>query len=434
MAAGVAFLALSPISLAAPPEGAAPASNREAEARARFEKGIELLEHKAWADALAEFLASRQLYPRATTTTNAVVCLEKLGRYDEALDLLEVMLREFPDLAADKRLAAETEEADLAKRVGAIALDEAEPGAAIVIDGRDRGASPAQGPLRVPAGGHVVRVSKEGFLPFEARVEVAAEQTTHLVVHLHAPPVPVRIPVPLVPPVSVSRRLPLSLEVDGAPLLVPSFGGDVVKSCTGGCSRSLGLGGYGVVRGGYTILPHLAFGLAAGYLAAGQTLTGRNTSLKPVGLLLPSFGTAADTLALHGVLAGAWASLRFGERYFVDLRLGAGAVLGWIGDVRTGTFHSSAGVSYSIGPTGPAAFVPFFHLAPEVRVGLRMTDHLELVVGVEVLVLFGSSRSVWGQTHPVNAGVDGTATFADESLVGPVVLALAPGLGARYRF
>ena len=56
----------------------------------------------------------------------------------------------------------------------------------MVIDGRARGVLPLAAPLRVSAGSHGVRVYKEGFAAFEARIDVAGQATVAVDVHLDA--------------------------------------------------------------------------------------------------------------------------------------------------------------------------------------------------------------------------------------------------------
>src|SRR5688500_13447169 len=64
-------------------------TRRIEDARAHFEAGVALFDEQAWDAALAEFLTSRARYPTRKNTKNAAICLRKLHRFDEALDMLE---------------------------------------------------------------------------------------------------------------------------------------------------------------------------------------------------------------------------------------------------------------------------------------------------------------------------------------------------------
>jgi hypothetical protein len=154
----------------APPPGDEAAAKKE-EARVRFERAMALFDRKAWDAALAEFLQSRQNYATRGNTQNAAICLKNLNRFDEALDMFETLVKEFPNLT--DRALVDKEIAELQKLVGTIEVRSNEPGASVVVDGRDRGVTQLPGPVRVSVGSHVVRVYKEGFQPFESRVEVA---------------------------------------------------------------------------------------------------------------------------------------------------------------------------------------------------------------------------------------------------------------------
>jgi hypothetical protein len=148
--------------------------SREAKAQARrhFAKGIKLLREEAWAPSLAEFKLSRDLFPTRVATINAAVTLRRLQRYDEALEMYETLLRDFKVKLA-QREDTQRKMADLHALVGTIDISGAEPGASIVISSKDRGQFPAVKPIRVPSGNHIVRVFKEGFEPFETRIDVA---------------------------------------------------------------------------------------------------------------------------------------------------------------------------------------------------------------------------------------------------------------------
>jgi hypothetical protein len=166
-------------SAAAPAPAAGGTTNatdaKKDEAKARFERGMSLFDRKVWDAALVEFLQSRNAYATRSNTQNAAICLRNLNRFDEALDMFEALVKEFPTLTPTDRGAVEKEIGELQQLVGAIEIRTAENGGLITIDGRERGVTPA-GPLRVSAGTHVLRVYKEGFAPVEKRVEVAGKQ------------------------------------------------------------------------------------------------------------------------------------------------------------------------------------------------------------------------------------------------------------------
>jgi hypothetical protein len=177
----------APVDAAAPAPAPRPPPATEdarAEARASFDSGVGHFDRSEWSAALADFLRSRALFPTKAATKNAAVCFRREGRFDEALETFEALLREFPDLAPGDRAFAEKESAELRVAIGSIEIAGAEPGAAVVIDGRARGSYPTSAPLRVAAGSHVVRVYKEGFGPFEARVDVAGRQSALVEAHL----------------------------------------------------------------------------------------------------------------------------------------------------------------------------------------------------------------------------------------------------------
>ena len=176
------------------PEAITPV-DRGGEARGHFEKGNALFKTGALAPALAEFLESRRLFPTRSATSNAALCLARLQRFDEALDMYESLLKEFPDLPADTRTSAQREVVRLRGLVGAIEVAEAEIGAAITVDGQSRGDYPPVTPLRTAAGSHIVRVYKEGFEPFEGRADVVGGGTARVSARLRALVLPGRLRV-----------------------------------------------------------------------------------------------------------------------------------------------------------------------------------------------------------------------------------------------
>lgn len=588
---GVAALsvALGGSALAAPPDTPTPpastppaaaaqgaeSGDKKAQAADHFKRGLALSDANAPAAALAEFLEARRLYPLRNATLQAAFCLEKLQRYDEALAMFEALLREFGEATpAEVKAIAQRKIVEMRRLVGTLEIEGAELGTVIILDGQERGEYPLLAPLRVAAGSHVVRVFKEGFQPFEQRVDVAGGQSATVSARLRAlvragrlrvveqggraldvvisgavvgrtpweghlekgehtvslrgerdlgtQPVSVAVLVgetalltlaaeeldaslrvlptpagasvaidsvvvgrgiwggklragehtievaapgflPSVQRVSIRRAEPRALAVvlprdpsspfwpkpprrprflaelgQGIPI-APTFGGDIAGGCSGACARDTGLGGYGVVRGGYELGSELGFGVAAGYLKVSQRTTDRSTSMR-LRAGSPNRGEADDLLKLEGPFAGVWAGYSLGESFPVRLRLGAGALRGLIYDERFGAFTSSALETYSIGPVSELHLAWFLYLAPEVRISLPLSDRAEISLGIEVPILICPSTPKWGGSsrdaaaHPVYASRDGYGYFEPDELISPVLTMFVPGLGARVDF
>jgi hypothetical protein len=160
------------------------ASKRD-EAVEHFKKGLELSAGEHWDAALAEFMTASALYPLKNARKNAARCLEQLARFDEALAIWEALLGDFrAKLKPEEIDEANQKIADLRTKVGAIAVTASAAGARVVVDGIERGTTPLAAPLKVAVGTRVVRVSKEGYAPFEARVTVAHDSLVTVDVRL----------------------------------------------------------------------------------------------------------------------------------------------------------------------------------------------------------------------------------------------------------
>jgi tetratricopeptide (TPR) repeat protein len=86
------------------PAGESP-EDKKSEAEARFYKGRKLSAEGAFRAALAEFQASRKLYPGESAEIGAAACFRQLQRFHEALDLFELALRDFSDTVEAKTKA-----------------------------------------------------------------------------------------------------------------------------------------------------------------------------------------------------------------------------------------------------------------------------------------------------------------------------------------
>jgi hypothetical protein len=546
------------------------------EAKARFERGMTLFDKKVWDAALVEFLESRAAFPTRSNTQNAAICLRNLNRFDEALDMFEALVKEFPALSPTDRNAVEKEIGELQSLVGAIDIRSHEDGALITVDGRERGKTPAPA-LRVSAGTHVMRVYKEGFAPVEKRVEVAGKQTLvvdakletlsqsgrlsvtedaggggatgasggskgaevlvdnvvmgrtpwqglvatgeHVVFlrgegNLGTQPANATVRINQVTPIVLAleplesslrveptpsgasvavdgvvvgnglwdgrlrkgrhkievaqngflpqsrpldlvagakERIAVQLERDpDSPLwqaqkkprifveLTPTFpiaflfGGDV--SDTG--SPSIPLGFSGRAHLGYELPSGVGFSLDAGYMYLARTIDDRQTVIRPVGKA-EARGIASDRVSLKGLLVGGSAHLHrstIGEKMPLLLRVGLGALLANANDRRSGTFTPAGGAPIAVDTARTSADVPYLYIAPEVRVGYRIANRLEISAGVEVMVLVGLKAARWDPNNGVVLGDQGLAGYDNQTLVGSTLFLVNPGVGARFDF
>jgi hypothetical protein len=143
-----------------------------------FLKGVALFNAGDIEQALDHFLRSRAAYASSKNTINAAICLDKLERYDEALELYEEALTKFASQLDDSdRATIGPTMARLRQKVGSIDVSANVLGGSLVIDQRARGKLPLLTPVRVLGGPHVVRVLKDGYAPFETKVNVAIGST-----------------------------------------------------------------------------------------------------------------------------------------------------------------------------------------------------------------------------------------------------------------
>jgi hypothetical protein len=171
-------LALAPLVFEADARAQPPAAL--AEAKDLFNRGLALLDAGDHERALDYFLRSRALVPGKGNTTNAAHCLDKLGRYDEALELYEELVTRFADdLTPENRARLVPAMTALRARVANLVVT-ANVDGAVVVDGRSRGRLPLAGALRVLGGAHAVRVLKDGYETREAKVTVGVGQTARV--------------------------------------------------------------------------------------------------------------------------------------------------------------------------------------------------------------------------------------------------------------
>jgi hypothetical protein len=151
-----------------------PTEERLRQAKELFRQGNVLRESGDYVRALDFYRRSRALVESVPNTLNAALCLARLGRYDEAFELYDELLSRFSgELGdADRKSILSASESVL-RRLGKLDVS-ANVDGALIIDGRPRGKLPLPGPVPVLQGEHLVRVMKDGYQTFEAKVVVRA--------------------------------------------------------------------------------------------------------------------------------------------------------------------------------------------------------------------------------------------------------------------
>jgi hypothetical protein len=178
----LALLALSlnsaPVLAQSEAPAAPPASeDRKQEAERHFQHGLALARDRSWDAALAEFTASRELYPTRAATRNAAIALAQLRRFAESYEMYEVLLRDFGASAPRDQVESwRVEMAGPAAQTGEIVIAPTQLEVSVLIDGRLRGFTPLERPIRVNVGTHSVRFEKIGFEPVESVDTIAGGQ------------------------------------------------------------------------------------------------------------------------------------------------------------------------------------------------------------------------------------------------------------------
>lgn len=173
----IVVLALACAALLPGPVRAQTSDEQLERAKARFREGNALLRAGDPERALERFLQSRELVPSGKNTANAAICLERLGRYDEALEMYEELLARFAeDLDQQDRASLAPIMASLRGRLGSLELS-ANVDGQLTVDGKPRGRLPRMTALRVMPGKRRIRVAREGYESVDVIVEVEAGKT-----------------------------------------------------------------------------------------------------------------------------------------------------------------------------------------------------------------------------------------------------------------
>lgn len=171
----VALLSLALAWLGAAPS--ASAQDARAEARAHFERAVELFDEGRTVQALAEFEEAYRISPAPAVLYNIAQLHAELGRSVEAVRVFEQFLAESADLDAALRREVEAALRRERARIGALAVTASVAGARIWLDDVEIGTAPLGESVPVSSGEHVVSAQAEGFETVRHRFRIAGGQT-----------------------------------------------------------------------------------------------------------------------------------------------------------------------------------------------------------------------------------------------------------------
>lgn len=168
------------------PAAAQEATDAQAAAAARFERGLELFDEGQDAAALAEFERAYELSPAWQVLYNIARVRARIGHVVEAVDTFERYLREGGGSLAPERAAeVRAELARLRVRIARVTVETNVPASTIVVDGVDVGRTPLPAPLRIAAGRHRIGARADGHAFAQVEVLLAGDVDRRVEIELH---------------------------------------------------------------------------------------------------------------------------------------------------------------------------------------------------------------------------------------------------------
>jgi len=175
LSALVATALLSSASFAVSPSFAQQASD----AKASLVDADKAVKAKDWNAAARLFDAANKAQPSSEALEGLANASYQAGQLGEAYNAYREWIDKYGAKApAAKKKTAETRLKELGEKTGEVTITVNEPGAQVLVDDKVLGTSPLAGPLRLTAGPHKVRVTKDGFIAFDQSPNVAAGTTT----------------------------------------------------------------------------------------------------------------------------------------------------------------------------------------------------------------------------------------------------------------
>jgi hypothetical protein len=431
-----------------PSTGALPdAAERLKEAKDLFRKGVSLLQAGDVEAALSYFLRSRERMPSSQNTVDAAICLERLGRYDEALEMYEELVTTFRnDLDDADRATIGPAMAAVRKKLGTVMVIANVEGA-VVLDGRPRTNLPLSMPIRAMPGRHLLRIVKEGFATYERWIDVTVGQETVVLAEL-APLAPAAKEIHAGPRTPKPRDGLFFVEVYGAYAASATLASDAEHACPARCSHHAVGGGLVGARASYRLEQGFGVELTGGYASfaatVARTASGRFYDTRA----FSETYALADDLHVRGAFVGGGPSMdvtlgraRGPTRWAFVARTTLGVLFASTSDPITGSLSvGGASAPVTVENQNQTLRSQAFFVMPAMGLELRFRIlHVSLELGAAFFPLFGP-RFEHAQTaaapncpYTASPGTPGcapaSAVVANERAYGPFLLWL-PQLSA----
>jgi len=146
----------------------------KAQARENFQRGIEQYGASQYEPALESFQEAYRLSPHPMVRVNMANCYDRLGKPIEALFHFTRFMSETEGdrSRAEQRTEVEAAMKRLKRSLGEVNLRVIPDGSLVRVDDTEERRAPIVEPLVLPAGEHVIRVTRPGFATVERRIQV----------------------------------------------------------------------------------------------------------------------------------------------------------------------------------------------------------------------------------------------------------------------
>jgi hypothetical protein len=156
------------------------------EARAKLQRGAQLLQEGEFAQALTQFKDAYDLVPSPKIFFNFGIAYAGLARYSEALESFERFTAEAKEASPENLSEARQQIETLSGKVEKVTVTSDRDGAAVSIDGRSYGLTPLAHPIYVDPGSHQLVVQDQD-RPLIENFTAFAGKEGSLVMRFNAP-------------------------------------------------------------------------------------------------------------------------------------------------------------------------------------------------------------------------------------------------------